>query len=69
MKIQFLRISALLFGAGVLFTGCLDDDSIKSGGSSSESSETVIPGNSEIDARIFEALDFERPGLAAVQTY
>ena len=69
MKINFLRISALSLALGLLLSGCLKDDSIKSGSSDSESSEIAIPSNSEIDARIFEALDLERPELASVAAY
>lgn len=69
MKMKFLRISVLSLAVGLLLSGCLKDDSIKSGSSNTESTEIVIPGNSEIDARIFEALDLERPELAAVASY
>lgn len=71
MKRIFTKISAfLLVAAAVCATACLDDETKKStSNGGSEPVEPTIPGNSVIDARVFEALDLDRPELAAVKTY
>ena len=69
MKRIFTKISAFCFVAAVLFsTGCLKDDTNNSdSGSGTGSTEPTIPGNSVIEAGVFDALNLDYPGLAAVK--
>ena len=71
MKHILTKISAFCFVASVLFsTGCLKDDTDNSGnGNGPGSTEPTIPGNSVIEAGVFEALNLDYPGLAAVKAY
>lgn len=49
--------------------GCLEEETETMKSSGSSSSTVSIPGNDEIDARIFEELNLELPGLATVKTH
>ena len=71
MKRIFTKISVLCFvSAAVLTTGCLGDEIRGTEDSNgSQTTETTIPGNSVIDARVFAALNLELPELAAVKAY
>lgn len=71
MKRIFTKISALcLLAAAVLATGCLDDELTNSGGSAGSGTvEPTIPDNSVIDARMFESLNLDHPGLGTVKSY
>ena len=71
MKRIFTKIPVLCLVIAVpFFTGCLSDDLMGAGGSTTtETTETATPDNSVIDARVFEALDLSKPGLSAVKSY
>ena len=68
MKRIFTKISLFcLVVSSALTAGCLGDDVM--GGEESSGSQTTdsaIPGNSVIDARVFKALNLELPELAYV---
>ena len=71
MKRIFTKIS--LYGLVIstaLLTGCLGDEIRGTDdGSGSETTDSTIPGNSVIDARVFEALNLDLPELASVKAY
>lgn len=71
MKRIFTKIS--LYGLVIstaLLTGCLGDEIRGTDdGSGSDTTDSTIPGNSVIDARVFEALNLDLPELASVKAY
>lgn len=71
MKRIFTKIPVLCLVIAVpFFTGCLNDDLMGAGGSTTtETTETATPDNSVIDARVFEVLDLTKPELSAVKSY
>ena len=71
MKRIFTKISLLCLAVWATpLTGCLGDDVMGSEGNlDAETTESTIPDNSVIDARVFEALDLDLPELASVKSY
>lgn len=68
MKRIFTKISILcVLAAATLAVGCLKDETKRSSGGGG-STDPVIPDNSVIDARMFEALNLDAPGLEGVKT-
>ena len=71
MKRIFTKISLLcLVVSSALTVGCLGDEVMGTEESNgSETTDSTIPGNSVIDARVFKALNLDLPELASVKAY
>lgn len=52
-----------------LLTGCLADTTEYTGGASSGGGQTTVPDNDVIDARLFEVVNLDYPGLEKVKEY
>ena len=65
MKIELLRIGALVSAAGLMMTGCLSDDTASSSDNSSSNGfyEEKYPDDNEVSHGVFSVLNLDYPCL------